>query len=127
MISTLQDLLTYSRSLGTGQGLLSPETQTARLESVPQSAGYGFAFGCVDGWVGHTGELPGFNTSLFYDTTTDTSVIVMVNSDIASGDCTASPTLTDNPTDVPCSSPATRVFVGLSEALGHPFQPPPAK
>lgn len=127
MISTLQDLLTYDRRLGTGQDLLSPTTQTARLESFPDPAGYGFALGCVDGWIGHTGELPGFNTSLFYDTTTDTSVVVLVNSDIASGDCAASPTLTDNPTDIPCSAPATRIFVGLAEALGHPFQPPPAR
>ena len=43
--------------------------------------------GCVDGWVGHTGELPGYNTSVFYDTTTDTTVIVQTNSDIPSGDC----------------------------------------
>lgn len=127
MISTLGDILTYNRALGTGQGLLSPETQVERLTSWPEPTGYGIALGCFDGWVGHTGELPGFNTSQFYDTTTDTSVVVMVNSDIASGGCTESPTLSDNPSDLPCSAPATRVFVGLSEALGHPFQPPPAR
>jgi D-alanyl-D-alanine carboxypeptidase len=127
MISNLADLLTYDRALGTGQGLLPAATQVERLQSIPAPAGYGFALGCIDGWVGHTGELPGFNTSLFYDTTTDTSVVVMVNSDIPSGDCTESATLTDNQTDVPCSAPATRVFVGLSEALGHKFTPLPAK
>jgi D-alanyl-D-alanine carboxypeptidase len=127
MISNLSDLLTYDRALGTGQGLVSQETQTKRLTSWPEPTGYGFAVGCVGGWVGHTGELPGFNTAMYYDTATDTSVVVMVNSDIASGDCSASPTLTDNSTDLPCSSPATRIFVGLSEALGHPFQPPPTK
>jgi D-alanyl-D-alanine carboxypeptidase len=127
MISTLPDLLTYDRALATGQGLLSPQTQTQRLESFPSPAGYGIAIGCVDGWVGHTGELPGFNTSVYHDTTTDTSVVVMVNSDIASGDCAESPTLTDNPGDIPCSAPATRIFVGLAQALNHPFQPPPAK
>ena len=57
------------------------------------------------GWVGHTGELPGFNSSVFYDTTSDTSVVVLVNSDIASGNCSESPTLTDNPSELPCSSP----------------------
>lgn len=127
MISNLKDMLTYNRALGTGQGLVSPETQTLRLNSFPVPAGYGIALGCVDGWVGHTGELPGFNTALYYDTTKDTSVVVLVNSDIASGDCTESPTLTDTPTDIACSSPATRVFVGLSEALGHKFQPLPAR
>jgi hypothetical protein len=41
--------------------------------------------GCADGWVGHGGTLPGYNTQLYYDTTTDSTVAVMVNSDIASG------------------------------------------
>lgn len=127
MISTLRDLLIYNRALGTGQGLLDPAMQVQRLQSFPVPAGYGFALGCIDGWIGHTGELPGFNTALYYDTTTDTSVVVMVNSDIASGDCPESPVLSDNPSDRPCSAPATRVFVGLSEALGHPFQPLPAQ
>ena len=58
---------------------------------------------------------------------TDTTVIVQVNSDIASGKCEQSPTLTDDPGDVPCSAPATRMFVALSTALGHTFTPPPAK
>lgn len=127
MISTLQDMLTYDRALGTGRGMLSPESQKTRLDSIPGSAGYGLALGCIDGWVGHTGELPGFNSSVFYDTTSDTSVVVLVNSDIASGGCSESPTLTDNPSELPCSAPATRIFVGLSDALGHPFHPNPAK
>ena len=126
MISNMDDLLVYGRALGTGQGLLSPAVQTERLESFPGPAGYGLAMGCVDGWVGHTGELPGFNTSVFYDTTSDTTVIVEVNSDIASGDCAQSPTLDDDPGTAVCSSPATRMFVALSTALGHTFTPPPA-
>ncbi|MGH9096595.1 MAG: serine hydrolase domain-containing protein [Acidimicrobiales bacterium] len=127
MVSNLQDLLVYDRALATGQGLLSSAAQTERLDSFPKPAGYGLGIGCIDGWIGHTGELPGFNTSLYYDTTSDTSVVVLVNSDIPSGACSESPTLTDNPTDLPCSSPATRIFVGLSKALGHQFTPPPAK
>ena len=123
-ISTMQDLLVYGRAIGTGQGLLDPATQVERLTSFPGAAGYGIAMGCVDGWVGHTGELPGYNTSVFYDTTTDTTVIVETNSDINSGACTESPVLPGNPTDVPCRAPATRIFVAVSEALGHPFSPP---
>jgi D-alanyl-D-alanine carboxypeptidase len=127
MISTLHDMLIYDRALGTGRGMLSAKSQKTRLDSIPGPAGYGFAIGCIDGWVGHTGELPGFNSSVFYDTTSDTSVVVLVNSDIASGNCSESPTLTDNPSELPCASPATRIFVGLSEALGHTFHPNPAK
>jgi D-alanyl-D-alanine carboxypeptidase len=125
IISDMSDLLTYGRALGTGQGLLRPVTQAERLRSFPGEAGYGIAMGCVDGWVGHTGELPGYNTSLFYDTTTDTTVVVQANSDIASGDCPQSPTLSDDPRTLVCSAPATRIFVALSTALGHTFTPPP--
>jgi D-alanyl-D-alanine carboxypeptidase len=127
MISTVHDLLVYDRAVGTGRGLLSKEMQTERLTSFPAPAGYGLAMGCIDGWVGHTGELPGFNTTVYYDTKTDTSVVVLANSDIPSGKCSESATLTDNPSELPCSSPATRVFVGVSAALGHTFEPVPSK
>jgi D-alanyl-D-alanine carboxypeptidase len=127
MISNMADLLVYGRALGTGQGLLDAKTQAERLKSVPGPAGYGIAMGCAGGWVGHTGELPGFNTSVFYDTTSDTTVIVQVNSDIASGNCEQSPTLIDDPGAAVCRAPATRMFVELSTALGHTFTPPPLK
>jgi len=127
LISNMADLLTYGRALGTGQGLLGPAAQAARLRSFPDPAGYGIAVGCIDGWVGHSGELPGYNTTVYYDTTRDTTVVVQVNSDIASGDCSESPVLTDDPRDTTCSSPATRIFVGLSAALGHAFAPIPQK
>jgi D-alanyl-D-alanine carboxypeptidase len=127
LISTMADLLIYGRALGTGQGLLGHAAQAERLRSFPSPAGYGIAIGCIDGWVGHTGELPGYNTSVFYDTTNDATVVVQANSDIASGDCPESPVPTDDPRDAVCSSPATRIFVALSTALGHTFRPLPQK
>ena len=102
---------------------LRPASQAERLRSFPGAAGYGIGLGCIDGWVGHTGELPGYNTALYYDTTSDTSIVVQTNSDIASGACPESPTLTDDPREAVCSSPATRVFVALSTAIGHTFTP----
>lgn len=105
IVSTVDDLLVYERALGTGQGLLKADTQVERLSSVPGSAGYGLALGCIDDWVGHTGELPGYNTSLSYDTSTDNTVVVMANSDTPSGACAESKTL----------------------ALGHEFVPNPKK
>lgn len=83
--------------------------------------------GCVDGWVGHTGELPGYNTSVYYDTATDTTVVNQTNSDIASGDCAQSPTLADNPSAPVCSNPSTRIEVALSKALGHELVTPPQR
>jgi D-alanyl-D-alanine carboxypeptidase len=127
IISNMDDLLTYGRALGTGQGLLNPEIQEARLKSIPGAAGYGIALGCIDGWVGHTGELPGYNTTVFYHAASDITVVVQTNSDIASGNCAESPTLPNDPRDSACSSPATRIFSSMAEALGHKFTPLPAK
>ena len=122
LISTMEDLLVYGRALGTGGKLLDADAQAARLAAMPAPAAYGIGMGCVDGWVGHAGELPGYNTTVYYDTTADTTVIVQVNSDIPSGDCPEEQaTLTDDPGEAACSSPAHRIFVALADALGHPF------
>lgn len=125
MVSTADDLLDYGRALGTGQGLLGRDAQIARLSSFPEGGGYGLAVGCLDGWVGHTGELPGYNTSVFYDTRSDTTVVVLANSDIPSGACTESKTLPGTPQALACMDPATRIFVAVSVALGHEFTPVP--
>ena len=125
IVSDTDDMLTFARALGTGQGLLKPATQVTRLGTWAPAGGYGFQWACAGGWVGHTGELPGYNVTTWYDTTSDTSVVVTANSDIASGSCTASPTLTDNPTEPICSSPGVRVFVAVSKVLGNEFVPTP--
>ncbi len=131
MISTVEDLLVYGRALGTGEGLLPPEQQAERLDSflsddVPPNTAeraYGLGLGREYGWLGHTGELPGFNTAVYYSPDLDATVVVEVNSDIASGDCPADkPTMTDAPhADIPCADPAVRVFEALAEALGQPL------
>jgi D-alanyl-D-alanine carboxypeptidase len=124
IISDIGDLLTMGRALGTGQGLVDAKTQKARLTSFSE-IGYGFGMSCSNGWVGHTGDVSGYNTSLFYDTSTDTTVAVQTNSDIASGGCTQSPTLTDDPGDAVCQTPAVRLLVALSGQLGAAYAPPP--
>jgi D-alanyl-D-alanine carboxypeptidase len=75
MISTVDDLLVYGRALGTGKGLLSAGQQSERLDSfvsdVPPlnqpplkgDLAYGIGLGKDHGWIGHNGEIPGFNTS----------------------------------------------------------------
>ena len=129
LISSAQDLLRYGRAEATGAGLVPAKQQEERLTSFrefngPGAGGYGLGWGCQNGWVGHTGELPGYNTAMFYSTADDTTIITMVNSDIPSGDCPSDArTLTDNPTDLPCSSPATRIFQALATTLGTPFAP----
>lgn len=125
MVSTVDDLLVYGRALGTGQGLLDPEAQVERLSSMAAAGGYGLAGGCVNGWFGHTGELPGYNTSVFYDTQTDTTVAILANSDIPTGNCTESKTPAENPKDLPCMDPTPRILASVSAALGRDFTPPP--
>jgi D-alanyl-D-alanine carboxypeptidase len=123
LISDIDDLLVYARAMGTGHGLLGEAAQTERL-TFPGAGGYGIGIGCTDGWVGHTGELPGYNTTVYYKTGADIAVVVQTNSDIASGNCDERPTLTDDPRDTECSSPAKRVFVAVAKALDQPFSGP---
>jgi D-alanyl-D-alanine carboxypeptidase len=133
MISTVEDLLVYGRALGTGEGLLPPKQQSERLDSfvsdVPPlnqpplegELAYGIGLANDKGWLGHNGELPGFNTYLFYHPELDAVVAVEVNSDIPSGDCPPDkPTMTDGPRGIPCDDPADRIFRALAEALGKP-------
>lgn len=124
LASTAEDMLTYGRALATGNGLLDSATQIERL-TFPAAGGYGEAIGCIGGWVGHTGELPGYNTSVFYDTGSDTTIVTLTNSDIPSGTCTTSQVLPDNPSTAACMAPATRLFVDLSKVLGNEFIPNP--
>ncbi|MFI0433767.1 MAG: serine hydrolase domain-containing protein [Candidatus Nanopelagicales bacterium] len=90
MISTLDDLHAWSKALATGEGVLGKEYAQKRLDSLnttvaPNTAekSYGLGFGQVNGWIGHTGELPGYNTTVYYHPESKTSIVVMVNSDIA--------------------------------------------
>src|SRR5215212_3694278 len=134
MISTVEDLLAYGRVLGsTGEGLLPPKQQAERLDSFvsdlpplnqPPLNGdlaYGLGLENDHGWIGHNGEIPGYNTNLFYHPELDAVVAVEVNSDISSGDCPSDkPTMTDGPRGIPCDDPADRIFRALAEALGKP-------
>ena len=137
IISTAEDLLTYGRALGTGEGLLSPEKQAERLDSfvsdlpplnqapLKGNLAYGLGLGNDRGWVGHNGEIPGYNTYLFYHPDLDAVVAVEVNSDISSGDCPEdTPTMKDGPEDIACAEPADRIFRALAEALGKPAPAP---
>jgi D-alanyl-D-alanine carboxypeptidase len=138
MISTVDDLLAYGRALGTGKGLLSPKAQKERLDSfvsdVPPlnqpplkgDLAYGIGLGKDHGWIGHNGEIPGYNTYLFYHPDLDAVVVVLVNSDISSGKCPKGvPIMKEWPRTIPCELPADRIFEALAEALGKPSPSPP--
>jgi D-alanyl-D-alanine carboxypeptidase len=86
---------------------------------------YGFGLGLDRGWVGHNGEIPGYNTYLFYHPDLEAVVAVEVNSDISSGECPSeTATMKDGPQDIPCAEPADRIFRALAEELGKPAPAP---
>lgn len=96
MISTLDDLRTWTKALVTGGGLVSEDIQREREASVGTVLGrldpddpdatYGLGFFSVQGWWGHDGSVPGYTTYAAHHPQRQTSVVVFVNSDIRSPD-----------------------------------------
>lgn len=70
MTSTVRDLATYARALGTGS-LLRPATQRARLQGetiagAPDFVTYGQGIESLGPFVGHNGTIFGFSTEMYY-------------------------------------------------------------
>ncbi|WP_205789363.1 serine hydrolase domain-containing protein [Microbacterium sp. CPCC 204701] len=111
VISTLDDLTLWAHAMFSGEGVLTPELQQVRRDSILSSpppnddeSGYGLGWGQrADGYWGHSGTIPGFTTSVFHSYDDETTIVVMVNSDVplASGEV-----------------PAPAVFEALAAAIG---------
>ena len=111
-ISTIDDLHKWAVALGTGEGILKAQTQEMRVASLKSNVGmntpdYSYGMGLVNlgGWLGHTGEIPGYNTIINYKPDSRTTVVVMVNSDI---------TIEAKPRPL---APAVVAFEGLAKVL----------
>ena len=97
LISTLDDLHTWVVSYTTGT-LVSPQMQKERLTwmtmppMTPERA-YGIGIGIDHGWLGHTGELPGYNCAAYYFPPKKAVMVVMVNTDILVGKANPAPTI----------------------------------
>ncbi len=97
LVSTMADLRTWVESYATGS-LISPEMQRERLTwmtmapNTPEHA-YGMGIGIDHGWLGHTGELPGYNCSAFYLPEKSATIVVMVNTDIPAGKSNPAPAI----------------------------------
>ncbi|MBV1945060.1 serine hydrolase [Streptomyces sp. BV129] len=91
MISDLEDLRTWSRTVATGrfpdgERMVSPATQRERLTTPPTGypgAGYGLGIFDVHGWIGHNGSLPGYESLTVYLPSARTSLVILLNTDIA--------------------------------------------
>lgn len=86
MISTLDDMRTWVPALATGR-LLSPAMQAQRLQTVgapglPPQDGYGLGVFDLGGWIGHNGSLPGYQTVVAYLPERETTLVIMLNTDI---------------------------------------------
>jgi D-alanyl-D-alanine carboxypeptidase len=82
-ISTVDDMRIWAKADATGE-LLSPEAQKERLSwvSPPPSpeANYGLAIAeFPGGFIGHDGQLPGFNSFVGYAPETDATIVVVTN------------------------------------------------
>jgi D-alanyl-D-alanine carboxypeptidase len=86
MISTLDDMHIWAPALATGK-LLTPKLQAERLQTVgapglPPQDGYGLGIFNLGGWIGHNGSLPGYQTVAVYLPEKQTSMVILINTDI---------------------------------------------
>lgn len=87
MISTVRDLRVWARHLVSGRKLLPPAVQRVRLQSVaPSDPGvtrvYGIGMFSNEGWIGHNGSLPGYQTLAVHRPGSHATVVVLANTDI---------------------------------------------
>jgi D-alanyl-D-alanine carboxypeptidase len=86
MISTLDDMRIWAPALATGK-LLTPQMQAQRLQTVgspgmPPQDGYGLGIFNLGGWIGHNGSLPGYQTVAVYLPEKQTTLVILINTDI---------------------------------------------
>lgn len=83
MISDLEDLRSWAKTLATGT-LLTPATQAERLKTTSvgiPGAGYGLGLFDVQGWIGHNGSLPGYESLGVYLPQEQATLVVILNTD----------------------------------------------
>ncbi|MFF4430055.1 serine hydrolase domain-containing protein [Streptomyces sp. NPDC001513] len=87
VVSDLDDLHTWAPALADGR-LLTPATQAQRLRTGPVGVpgiSYGLGIADVNGWLGHNGELPGYETIAAQLPQRKATLVVIVNSDVDRG------------------------------------------
>ncbi|MEU6237926.1 serine hydrolase domain-containing protein [Kitasatospora sp. NPDC047058] len=84
MISNLHDLRRWAEVVATGR-LLSPRTQAERLRTLPTGfpgTSYGLGILETNGWIGHNGSLPGYETVTVYLPSQQATLVLLLNTDI---------------------------------------------
>ncbi|MBT2450819.1 beta-lactamase family protein [Streptomyces sp. ISL-43] len=83
MISDLQDLRSWARTLATGT-LLTPATQAERLKTTPMDIpgdGYGLGIFNIQGWIGHNGSIPGYEVLPVHLPEAQATMVIVLNTD----------------------------------------------
>jgi D-alanyl-D-alanine carboxypeptidase len=82
MVSTLGDLHRWARDVATGS-LLTRATQRQRLRFIPapgvKNYGYGLALFKLNGWIGHQGLIPGYESLSIYLPSQQATLVVLIN------------------------------------------------
>ncbi len=93
MISDLHDLRIWAKTVATGvfpdgTRMVGPDLQKQRLDTPPTSipgTGYGLGIFDVQGWIGHNGSLPGYQSLTIYLPEQQATLVVLLNTDIPYG------------------------------------------
>ncbi|MFD8751978.1 serine hydrolase domain-containing protein [Kitasatospora sp. NPDC059577] len=84
VITTLADLESWARTMATG-ALVTPATQAERLKTLPTGdPGVGYGFGLFDnnGWIGHNGSMPGYESVAVYLPQARSTLVMLLNTDV---------------------------------------------
>ncbi|MFD4143973.1 serine hydrolase domain-containing protein [Streptomyces sp. NPDC058572] len=83
IISDLQDLRRWAPILAKGT-LLKPSTQRQRLRMLPTGypgTAYGLGIFTTNGWIGHNGSLPGYESVTVYLPSAKATLVILTNAD----------------------------------------------
>lgn len=82
MIANLDDLRAWVELLASG-ALLTPETQAARMQTIPMGEGspvrYGLGIMELLGFYGHNGGIAGYSTIMLHDPDEGSSIVIATN------------------------------------------------
>ena len=79
MISTLNDLKTWAEAIGNGK-VLSKAMHAEQIKlSAPNTSSYGLGLMGGPKFFGHSGEVPGYNSSMYYFPGTKATSITLIN------------------------------------------------
>ena len=80
MVSTVGDMEAWAPVLATGKGILTPSMQQQRLQMVPQGtpgATYGLGILSITGYLGHDGEVNGYNSFVLYQPQAKIAIVAL--------------------------------------------------